>query len=168
MSWSPVLPPNAAKHTPGAVTLVLGRPSNARWQRMILTLRIAQMACDWPWCRPGRSVNVEAGAGEDAGHLRITANGPWTFRKASGRVINVSLHLPAPPNAAGLLRVRATIEHRIVGEAIIVALPDWARGGAAAPPSDPKAPPPQRYIGISQRVPDPAKAIQQANGARVR
>ena len=184
MSWVPLHPEAAPKGATPAVTLTVStrKGPNRLRQRMTLTIRSRMIEGLGDWCAPGGQLCVARGAGEHDGMLRLGAGGVWRFTKPSGAIRAASVILPPPAGAPeeGCRQVPVAFRHG--PDWIEVTLPDWARAGPRSvegpqrqaddtrPSGGLRAPSPGRgrYVGISERVPDPAKTIQAADGGRVR
>lgn len=182
MSWKPLQPIKAPKGEPSPVTVTINRADGRFARRMVITVR-PELLQGADWCKGGAYVGVAVGLAEHAGRYRLQPGGPWKFRKASGRTVALSLAVPAPAWSPKDGCRQVPCPYQVEADALVLTLPDW---GAPAPKVVPRndyanqvrpqthnatakaAQQVQPYVGISERVPDPAKAIQVANGGRVR
>ena len=160
MSWVELLPDAALKPGTPAVSVTVNKADGRFKQRMVLTIRTAAVEGAERWCKPGAPVRIERGVGDKAGSYRLSSAGPWKFRNSAGHIKAISISLPAPPGAPGDGCKQTPVRFSHDGAGILeFALPDWGQRAAKAK---------QPYVGISERVPDPAAMIQAANGTRVR
>ncbi len=168
MSWVELLPDVELKPGTSPVSITINKLSGRFRQRMILTIRVRVLDTVSEWCQPGAPVEVQRGVGDDAGSYRLRPVGPWRFRKSAGHIKAVSISLPSPPGAPNDGCKQTPVVFTVEREQLQFVLPAWgaqaAKVGNPASSVVPRAP----YAGISERVPDPAKAIQAANGHRVR
>ena len=175
MSWVELLPDTPGKSGTAPVSITINKETGRFRQRMILTIRVKALDNVADWCKPGASVAVQRGTGSDAGSFRLRPAGPWRFRNSAGHIKAVSISLPAPPGAPNDGCKQTPVGFLFVEDQLQFTLPPWgvaaARGATpAAPKPTPPLPPeaPARYVGISQRIADPAQALQLAHGGRVR
>ena len=170
MSWEELLPDVALKPGTSPVSVTINKLSGRFKQRMILTIRVKALDSISTWCKPGAPVEVQVGVGSDAGGYRLRPVGPWKFRNSAGHIKAVSISLPAPRGAPGGGCKQTPVVFHVDRDQLQFALPAWGLT-APTPKASVAAPPPAErrpHLGICERVPDPAKAIQAANGARVR
>lgn len=179
MSWDILLPDRPNKNAVSPVTVTISKTGGRFEPRMLLTVR-TEAAGAPPWVKPGVAVTVERGAGQHEGCYRITPNGPWRLGRSAGRTASVTIKLPVPSGAPkdGCSQLGAVFV--FADGRLDIELPKWGADAKATPRRD--YPPASRqgqdfanvaaqaqpYVGISARVPDPAKAIQAQNGGRVR
>lgn len=172
MSWSPMKPPFA--RTPGAgrpmaVSVTVHKADAKTGKFMLFVVRPDLFEGGLVWWKVGAAVSVESGAGEHAGMVRVRPDGDWKITGQGTRkgVIPI-VRLPIPPDAPreGCRMLPVEFDHG--DNWLEITLPAWAKPAAVTPKLITTAQARPAYVGVSERVPDPATTLQAARGGRVR
>lgn len=159
MSWTPIKPPNMSSNiTQRQAVLLSGTTIVAgRTPRLCLTIRPHLLeGCDW--LQPGAMYEVLSGGGEHAGMMRVakTLQGGFVARRiALAKERTVSFLVPWPNGAVPSKQKPQPIEFDYGDGWLEVTLPEWAR---RAEPGTAEPRRTQPFVGIADRVADPAAA----------
>jgi hypothetical protein len=137
MSWSPLILDGGTAHKAAPVTIAASPSRKARGKaRLVITVRTAGLE-GLTWWKPGAAVQVQLGAGEHEGMLRITPEGPFklsgTSKGATGGG-SAMLSLTGFPCALEAKMKPAAVEYDWSDGWIEVTLPAWACAPKPAAP----------------------------------
>ncbi len=103
MSWTPLAPVEASAALKTRLPVTMAMTSGKRRRPAIVVVVRPQLLEGLVFMKTGETVQVELGAGEHRGQLRITPKGPFPIRTPGGRAKGgdtVMLLLPPPPGVA--------------------------------------------------------------------
>jgi len=173
MEWEDIIPQRGIriKQSPG-VTVALRLPEGGRPHISVNVGRELRDALGW---RPKQRVRVQRNSAAGLVRLSLTedaAIGYSLHGAASDTCISANFPLPDLPAER---RKAEGVENRIEGEALIFALPEWARGAVQEPQPTPAAPAfvPQTFASatasatVSDRIKAGIAAARQAREAGV-
>ncbi len=158
MSWTPLAPVEASAALKTRLPVTMAMTSGKRRRPAIVVVVRPQLLEGLVFMKTGETVQVELGAGEHRGQLRITPKGPFPIRTPGGRAKGgdtVMLLLPPPPGVAVAKRPAVPVDHDWQDGWLEVTLPEWARPAekTPAPVPSPRGSAPFR---LADGVPDPA------------
>lgn len=156
MSWEALGAPRLA--AAGAVIISSSAGEGRLPPLLTVTLRLGRLP-GLGFAALDGTCQVLFGRGEHAGRMRLTAGTGSRFfvpgRRGDGSTLSLRVALPAglKPGKRG----PEPVEHLVVDGALELRLPAWA-----TPADRVTAPAPLRsgYVGVSERVPDPAASLR--------
>lgn len=134
MSFTEIFPNTKTKQP--AMHVAVGMSCNGAGKRYqpwtSILIRPEQVGL--PWIAKGAMAKVQIGNGQDAGKLRISAKGPFSFRAAAGKSTALLLRIPGLQNHANGAQPLRAVSYTISDLSIIIDLPGWALGSTTQQP----------------------------------
>lgn len=151
MAWEPIQPKRvAADH---AVTVCTSAGKGRLPPLLTITMRFGKLP-PLPFLSDAGTCDVLVGTGEHAGLLRLVpGEGSVLFTPGKKTAASASLRMRAPQGIPPVQRAPERVDYTAGESFLEIRLPAWAVPPAKAP---------ARYVGVTERVPDPAAPLRSA------